>query len=245
MSRFATLIAATLLLLGACIHRAMPPVEVKTPPTAVSYLADVEPILEKRCVVCHSCYNAPCQLKLSSYEGLDRGGSKAPVYSGSRLRPQAPTRLFIDAQTTGKWRTKKFHSVTDNSADPGFNNSLMLHLLDAKMRNPRSTGDYHPEATDLTCAANTRELSTFLDRPADTAAVRDPRGLASAGREGADAQRAVGSDRTFARGGARDREMGDILESGRSQACDDGAIPLRALLSRPPPLRGNRIQRVL
>jgi hypothetical protein len=164
MSRFATLIAATLLLLGACIHRAMPPVEVKTPPPAASYLADVEPILEKRCVVCHSCYNAPCQLKLSSYEGLDRGGSKAPVYSGSRLRPQAPTRLFIDAQTTGKWRTKKFHSVTDNSADPGFNISLMLHLLDAKMRNPRSTGDYHPEATDLTCAANTRELSTFLDR---------------------------------------------------------------------------------
>ena len=164
MNRFAILIVATGVLLGACIHKAMSPVEVEVLAPSVSYLANVQPILEKRCVVCHSCYNAPCQLKLSSFEGLDRGGSKIPVYSGSRLRPQDPTRLFIDAETTEAWRAKNFYSVIESSADRGYNNSLLLHLLDAKMRNPQSTGDYHPEATDLTCAENTRELGAFLDR---------------------------------------------------------------------------------
>jgi len=42
------------------------------------------------CVVCHSCYNAACQLKLSSYEGVSRGGSKQAVYSSSRLEAQRP-----------------------------------------------------------------------------------------------------------------------------------------------------------
>jgi hypothetical protein len=27
---------------------------------------DVAPILESRCVVCHGCYDAPCQLKLTA-----------------------------------------------------------------------------------------------------------------------------------------------------------------------------------
>ncbi|HET8708124.1 MAG TPA: hypothetical protein VFM46_17595, partial [Pseudomonadales bacterium] len=28
----------------------------------LDYLNNVKPILEKRCVVCHACYDAPCQL---------------------------------------------------------------------------------------------------------------------------------------------------------------------------------------
>jgi len=37
------------------------------------YYHQIKPILENRCVVCHGCYDAPCQLKLSSPEGIDRG----------------------------------------------------------------------------------------------------------------------------------------------------------------------------
>ena len=33
----------------------------------------VQPLLDRRCVVCHACYDAPCQLKLSSPEGIERG----------------------------------------------------------------------------------------------------------------------------------------------------------------------------
>ena len=43
------------------------------------YWQDVKPVLEQRCVVCHACYDAPCQLKLSSIEGIERGAS--PVCS--------------------------------------------------------------------------------------------------------------------------------------------------------------------
>ena len=36
----------------------------------------VNPVLTQRCVVCHACYDAPCQLKISSSEGVARGASK-------------------------------------------------------------------------------------------------------------------------------------------------------------------------
>jgi hypothetical protein len=151
----------------ACMQTDMPPVEVETPiATSVDYLDDVSPILERRCVVCHSCYNAACQLKLGSIEGIERGGSKIPVYNGARIRTQDPTRLFVDAQTTKQWRKKGFHSVTDSNASEPFNASIMLHLLDNKRRHPASTGEYHAEATDLTCSADTLELGKFLaDHP--------------------------------------------------------------------------------
>ena len=34
----------------------------------VSFYEDVQPILERRCSVCHSCYDAPCQLKTTCFE---------------------------------------------------------------------------------------------------------------------------------------------------------------------------------
>jgi hypothetical protein len=137
---------------------------MKTTAAPVSYLEDVKPILDRRCVVCHSCYNSPCQLKLSSYEGLDRGASKQAVYSSSRLHPQDPTRLFMDAQTTEEWRAKGFTSVLENTAGSGFNNSILLELLEAKRRQPVPAGEYHPEAADLTCPATQHELGAFLSK---------------------------------------------------------------------------------
>ena len=76
-----------------------------------SYINEVQPILEQRCIVCHGCYDAPCQLKLSSPEGIDRGASKEKVYNSARLGEADPTRLFEDAQSTGEWRGKGFWPV--------------------------------------------------------------------------------------------------------------------------------------
>ena len=42
--------------------------------------AQAEDIMQNRCMVCHGCYDAPCQLKLEARAGLERGASKAPVY---------------------------------------------------------------------------------------------------------------------------------------------------------------------
>jgi uncharacterized membrane protein len=35
-----------------------------------SYSRDVKPIIEQKCVACHACYDAPCQLILTSAQGL-------------------------------------------------------------------------------------------------------------------------------------------------------------------------------
>jgi len=49
------------------------------PADGIDFNSQVKPVLERRCVVCHGCYDAPCQLKLSSIEGLQRGASKEKV----------------------------------------------------------------------------------------------------------------------------------------------------------------------
>jgi hypothetical protein len=51
----------------------------------VHYQEVIKPIIENRCVVCHGCYDAPCQLKMESQAGLERGANKALVYNGERL----------------------------------------------------------------------------------------------------------------------------------------------------------------
>ncbi|WP_339132860.1 MAG: fatty acid cis/trans isomerase [Candidatus Electrothrix sp. GW3-4] len=152
-----------LLLLTACAAPP-PPVQVQIPDHPIDYLSEVKPLLDKRCVVCHSCYNSPCQLKLSSYEGLDRGASKEAIYNADRLTTMDPTRLFFDARTSEEWRDKGFYTVTENTAHVGLNNSILLQLLAHKMEHPESSGAYHSEADDLTCAENGAELGRYLDK---------------------------------------------------------------------------------
>ncbi|MCD6292202.1 MAG: fatty acid cis/trans isomerase, partial [Deltaproteobacteria bacterium] len=151
-----------LLILTACGAKALAPVVFEAPTRRIHYLNEVKPILDKRCVVCHSCYNSPCQLKFSSYEGVDRGGTKKKVYDATRLTTMDPTRLFIDAQSTEEWRQKDFFTVTESSAPKGTNNSIMLQLLSHKMEHPKSVGEYFPEADDLTCSATRIELGSYL-----------------------------------------------------------------------------------
>jgi hypothetical protein len=79
----------------------------------ISYQRDIQPIFTAKCVACHACYDAPCQLKLGSAPGTQRGASKAPVYNGARTEPIQPSRLFLDAQDEQGWRSKGFYSVLD------------------------------------------------------------------------------------------------------------------------------------
>jgi len=70
-------------------------------------------IIEKRCVSCHSCYSSPCQIDLSSFEGINRGGTKEAIYNSTRLFPANPTRLFIDATSSSEWhRQHNFYPIT-------------------------------------------------------------------------------------------------------------------------------------
>lgn len=109
------------------------------PTGTVLFHRDVQPILNQRCVVCHSCYDAPCQLKLGSWEGVARGASKLQVYNGTRLREADPTRLFIDADKVSQWRDKGFFSVLNEyPAVPGaeLQASVLARAIDLKAAHP-------------------------------------------------------------------------------------------------------------
>lgn len=152
------------LLFTACSVKPLQPVQFEFVKKDISFTNDIKPILDNRCVSCHSCYNSPCQLKLSSFEGLQRGASKEDIYA-NRLSAANPTRLFTDAVNEKQWREKGFFSVTDTLAN-SLNNSkesIMMQYLFQKDKNPLNIGDYSPETDELSCSKNNEELSEFFD----------------------------------------------------------------------------------
>jgi len=111
------------------------------PTEKISYKEEVQPIFENRCVVCHGCYDAPCQLKLTSPEGILRGANKKKVYNSTRLTADAPTRLFIDAMTTEEWRQMEFKTVlneADNNKIRNLEDSVLYRMLRQKQLYPQA-----------------------------------------------------------------------------------------------------------
>ncbi|MFV0437826.1 MAG: fatty acid cis/trans isomerase [Desulfopila sp.] len=167
------LVLAAFLLLPGCRHDRLSDSPARPVPQAgsIHYLTEIKPILDGRCVVCHSCYNSPCQLKLSSYEGLDRGGSKEAVYNSHRLWTMEPTRLFVDAMTTDQWRRKDFHTVRQAVGDDDGDDPLLLKVLNQKRAVASSVcsddltdsrNSFRPEDDTLTCASTVAEMDSYL-----------------------------------------------------------------------------------
>ena len=103
-------------------------------------------------MACHSCYDSPCQLKLSSFEGLDRGASKNPVYDHQRISAVKPSRLFIDETSTAGWRKKDFFPVLNEQAkspENNINNSLIAKLLTLKRDHPLPNEGKLPDSIEL------------------------------------------------------------------------------------------------
>jgi hypothetical protein len=106
---------------------------------SVEYWRDVKPILERRCVVCHGCYDAPCQLNLTAFEGVARGAHKKKVYDTTRLISADPTRLFEDARSAAEWRQKGFFPVLNEPSQPdgeAARPGVMARMLALKRRHP-------------------------------------------------------------------------------------------------------------
>jgi len=103
-------------------------------------------ILTQRCVVCHACYDAPCQLKLEAHEGLTRGASKTLVYDSTRLLAGELTRLFDDAHSPEQWRGKGFFPVLEGETPgPG----ILQQMLELKQRNPLPATGALPRGFDF------------------------------------------------------------------------------------------------
>jgi Fatty acid cis/trans isomerase (CTI) len=121
--------------------------------TAVSYQRDVKPITDSRCVVCHGCFDAPCQLQMGSYEGITRGASKNKIYDDLRMSLMAPSRLFTDGKNTAEWRSKAFYPVLNERNSNAVANreaSVMAKMLALKREHPfPKTGLLSNESFDV------------------------------------------------------------------------------------------------
>ncbi len=128
----------------------------------LEYQKDIQPIFNRRCVVCHSCYNSPCQLKMTSWEGVARGATKEQVYNPKRLRAAEPTRLFVDAKNARQWQKDKGFTSMLPTHDSLGSNSFMFQLLALKEKQPAVRGYYDSESSDLTCSQEAKELRDFM-----------------------------------------------------------------------------------
>ncbi|MCB1701469.1 MAG: fatty acid cis/trans isomerase [Halioglobus sp.] len=110
------------------------------------YPPQVKSTIEQRCMVCHGCYDAPCQLKLDAWQGLERGASKDKVYDGTRLLSANMTRLFEDAHTAQQWREKGFYPVLDTQQPE---QGVLARMLELKRTHPLPEVDRLPDSFDF------------------------------------------------------------------------------------------------
>jgi len=181
-------------------------------PGGVSWRADIQPILQRRCVVCHGCYDAPCQLKLGAWQGVARGASTELVYDATRLGEAAPSRLFVDAQLPSQWRARGFFPVLNERAptpEAQLAGSLLYQTLVLKQQHPLPAGPVLGEGFDFSLdrAQSCPTIERFDDYARESPLAGMPYGL-----PGLDA-----------------REMGKIASWLQAGAPFEGDLPLSAV----------------
>lgn len=132
------------------------------------YLDNIQPILTKRCVGCHSCNSGPCQLNLTSYEGLLRGISKVNPHDRWRFREAVLKADLADHLSVGQWREMGFHSILNESGNAKENKDSILylaleqgeknHILDNE--SAREEG-IRQESEEYECPVNPKEFEEY------------------------------------------------------------------------------------
>ena len=119
---------------------------------AAYFNEQIRPIIDRRCVVCHACYDSPCQLNMASNAGIERGAHKEKVYDGARLLAATPNRLFIDAQTVQQWRQRGFFPALNERSQTTEANtqaSVLARMLQLKQQQPLPQGAILPDSFDF------------------------------------------------------------------------------------------------
>jgi len=164
----AAAVLLALLLVRKQSSRRAPVVSAVTPRVDPSYALTVQPIFDRRCVVCHSCLDAPCQLNLQSFEGVDRGANAVRVYEPTRPVPIHPTRMFQDAQTTAEWQGRLgFFPVLTRpyAASAATDGSILERVIEQRSRVPVKTSVFIDAPT--TCPARISEVDEELTSSPD------------------------------------------------------------------------------
>ena len=128
----AGVVATALVLLfaaaGSTEEAAQPPAHKKG--AVPSYVDDIQPLFNKRCVACHGCLGSPCNLKLTSFRGLERGGLGRNPYS-SHLDDYARTDMNV-VPTTAEWRKRGFYPVLarEGSQTENLSRSMLFQMVE-------------------------------------------------------------------------------------------------------------------
>jgi len=117
------------------------------------YSSQVQPILNRRCIACHGCYTAPCQMNFQSSQGMLRGAFKVDVLYGPREKGVQPTRLGIDAHSSEGWRQLGFFDVLQNGLFEG--------MLDLKSASPNLPASERADREARVCPANQEEFKSY------------------------------------------------------------------------------------
>jgi hypothetical protein len=129
----ARLIVATLLMLCAstALAEEASQTPAKTKDGVPSYAHDIQPLFNKRCIACHGCLGSPCNVKLSSFRGLERGGFGKNPYS-SHFGDYARTDMNV-VQTTAEWRKRGFYPVLSrgDSREENLSRSMLTQMIEA------------------------------------------------------------------------------------------------------------------
>ncbi|MBB5349128.1 fatty acid cis/trans isomerase [Desulfoprunum benzoelyticum] len=137
-------------------------VAVSSTATEIDYLTEVQPILSRRCVACHSGYSAPCQIDLGSFAGLERGGSPRTVLDRRRLAAIEPARIMVDARTAEGWQKKGFAPIIDGETEAGADGTILGQLLTRRPHGSAAAGVESPATDGNACPLGAGEMATFL-----------------------------------------------------------------------------------
>ena len=132
-------------------------VEKITDEQSIHYNQVIKPIIENRCVVCHGCYDAPCQLKMENSAGLARGANKTKVYNGERLltapiNKSLSTTSSLSKNELDKLRQNGFFPILNERQQTSIANTnagLMYQMLQLKQQHPLPTDPLLDKSFDI------------------------------------------------------------------------------------------------
>ncbi len=115
------------------------PTATGAPVAEIRYQRDVQPIFNRRCIACHGCLGSPCNLKLDSFAGAERGGFGLNPYA---VHFNASPRTDMDAaKGIAEWRSIGFYPVLleersrpetgPDAATARIDGSLLVQFLEA------------------------------------------------------------------------------------------------------------------
>ena len=104
--------------------------------TSATYAGEIQPLFDNRCIACHGCIGSPCNVKLSSFRGVERGGFGKNPYS-MHFDAVPRTGMDVHATTEGLAQGRAFTPScrADGSATENLAGTMISQLVTAGHQN--------------------------------------------------------------------------------------------------------------